>query len=249
LFANSGIARELTRNPEHFGISNFDASVAGVVVADPVGGGVDQLAKLIAGGSTMPLNSGNGGHALAGAISGSGRIAFLTAPYKGSTWRIGLKDSFSAVPTWIYASASKSLSGPSQPSFGPGSLLAIVDPSQGSDPPPRVLTRGSNGWRPVRSSVVNANSIVMSPRGNAALLTTNGNRSCVLNTVTGTVLWLPRGWFGMAWSPNGVQIIAAKGSELGLAQGSDPGAVDLIGKFEAGFGAAQIVWLARPAKL
>jgi hypothetical protein len=247
MFTNGGIARELTHNPEHFGISDFDASPAGIVVADPVGGGVDQLARLIAGGSTMPLNSGNGGHALAAAISGTGTIAFLTAPYRGSPWRIGLKVSFSAVPTWIYASTSAS--GPSQPSFGPGLLLAVVDPTQGSNPPPKVLIRGGKRWRQVRTSVVNGNSIVMSPRGNETLLTTNGNRSCVLNAVTGTVHWLPRGWFGMAWSPNGRQIIAAKGSELGLAQASDPGAMDSIGNFESGFGAAQIVWLTRPSQL
>jgi len=248
LFTNGGTERELTHNPEHYGISNFDASRAGILIANPIGGGVDQLERLVSGGRTAALNTGRGGHAIAGAISPTGTMALLTVPYRGQPWRIGLEETISGPPMWIY-SGIRSLSGPSQPSFGPGSRLAIVDPSQGTRPPPKILVHNKASWHQVHTTIANGNFVIMSPNGRQLLITTNNNRSGVLSVQDGTVKWLPKGWFGMVWSPNGARISAAMGSKLGIANAAEPGSVRTMGSFASGFGAAQIVWLLKPASL
>jgi hypothetical protein len=98
--SNTGCERQLTHNHRGFGVSDFGASRAGVIMSDAPTG-VSQLARL---GPDGPVLLPDGAAGTVG-IDPAGRVVYirpLTGPGRKNVFQVVVKKSFLSAPHVIY---------------------------------------------------------------------------------------------------------------------------------------------------
>jgi hypothetical protein len=244
----SGRETELTHNSAGYGISSFDASPAGIVMADAASS-IDVLARLTSKGVQF-LRGVHGGDPH---IDNAGRIVYDLSPADTSQPdEIITRKAFTAAPHVLYRQvASLIVAG-----WGPDGQIAVLS---GTHPPhtaggtPKLLIIGPGG---------KATSM---PDGFGSRLSNAtwgpGARDIATSTWTGQGMVLegrhqvrlPSGWFPAAWNAAGTELLVwstGTPGSIGLWSTAHPRTVVRIGALPGGgVSDNEIVWLAKPARL
>jgi hypothetical protein len=152
--SSTGRETQLTRNGHNFGISNFGASTAGVVMGDGAGG-ADVLAALTAKG---PMELRDGGDGDAPAINAAGQICYVRTIFDkdGNTayQELIVRNSLNGPGRVVYKiKVSDNVAGLLTPQWGPDGSIAVVDGGHypgGQGPESKLVTVSKSGR--VRSS-------------------------------------------------------------------------------------------------
>jgi hypothetical protein len=240
--------RQVTFNPD-LGFSAFGASKAGVILADDKFEN-DLLAILTSAGPKF-LHQGTASRSFVDgsepAISGTGMISYVTPPSGGSSlFRIWIRKTPASRSVVVYRSAD-ALSGPV---VGPGGRLAITwtQGQDGTAGKSELAIIPATGGRPaVKKSCLNSVVQLVWSTNAAALAVASLNKNLCLIYPNGTVKRLPSGWYPLAWSPNGHQLLVQDGRLLRLWSASNPSAARVIGPITPGFDIREASWLPRAA--
>lgn len=230
---------ELTHDRAGYGISSFDASRAGIVLAD-ASSGVDELARLTARGPQRLPDD----HASAPCIDGAGRIAFVKVGYP-LRFLLEVKASFVSPARVVYrASQPLILMG-----WGPGgALVAIGDdypPGDGTGPERVIIVDGS-GARVKAVPLDHPGLVVWSATAPGMAVESWTNRTVYVSD-TGQVLSMPTEWSPLTWSPDGRELLVASSDRLGLWV-PGRGAVKIVATITPGVAVGHAAWLDRPAE-
>lgn len=254
--SSSGTETQLTHNGHNFGISNFGASTAGVVMGDGAGGG-DVLAALTAKG---PIELDNDGDGDGPAINAAGQICYAK--------RIDDKNGNQAYNELI---VRNSLNGPARVRYkikvsdnvaglldnewGPdGSIVALIGGHYPGRPGPgsELVTVSKTGKvSRVRTGVdARLGAVVWSEHGGGIAIGVTAGRGKVIYSATRRYS-LPAGWSPMSWSPAGTRLLVYDYSkrQLGLWSPAKPQSVSVIGTTAKRVFVGLVIWLPRPAKL
>ena len=140
---------------------------------------------------------------------------------------------------------------PFTPQWGPDGQISVVigpnAPSVANKPYRLMIVHGTKsyfvgtGFKSVANAVWQDNShllAVESSKLQGEVMTLAGSRQA-----------LPRGWFGLAWSPNAKQLLVRSGRQLGVWSPSSASRVSIIGAMNLGSWVVQASWLAAPAAI
>lgn len=242
----SGRAVQLTHNPEQDGISNFSASLAGLVMGDAAST-ADVLDRLWHG-KAIQIGDGSGDGPV---INDAGQVAYeLDPPGSGAgVYRILLRDSVTAPPRTIFRESRLENLGIS--GWSPNGRELLIWESPDIDRYTKnvaITTSGRVLWQltlrgPAGKGTVNWES--------AGLAIGNGTFNPGPNeilSISGKVRYtIPGGWEPFCWNPAGTAVIAFRHPhELGLWRLSAPGRVQDLGTLPLG-GLLECQWLSRPA--
>lgn len=218
------VATQLTHNPEQYGISNFDASPAGLVLGDAASG-IDMVTvyrdsraeDIVPGG----LNAGDP------AISSTGDVAFVGIPdddpHTNDSWQILTMPVDGGVPELLYEQRGPDLSvlDLGGLAWGSDGRLAVVSaPGERfgkGTPELLVIDESGNVELRVRAaSVREFNFVAWNQRapgiaignvaGDAALVGLDGNESPLV-----------QGWAPQCWAPDGSALLVTQQEYFGLA--------------------------------
>ena len=248
-----GRERQLTHNRRGFGIDAFDASSAGIVLADGSSSG-DHLARLTPRGPLL-LRQARGRLALLRGsspdISNDGTIGYVSPPARpdsrtGGDFAIWTRPSFAGHST-VLLRQRHPLTGPV---FGPHGLVAV----EGWDGPPgsrrpSVLIYWHGHVRPLLTGVPAIPALIAWGQQAPALALAFPDHQAELLFLDGWRQWLPAGWQPLAWSPDGTELLMQSATALGVWSVSGPGRVTRIGPITRGLQILQADWLARKAPL
>ncbi len=248
-----GRERQLTHNRRGSGIDAFDASTAGIILADGTSSG-DHLARLTPRGPMLLRKTSGRLALLRGSspdIRNDGTIGYVTPPANsgrrtGSYFEIWTRRSFSGRGS-VLLRQRHPLAGPV---FGPHGQVAVEgwDGRPGQRKPSVIIYRGGaerqllTGVNAIPSLVAwgqQAPAVALAyPAHAAELLFPDGRRQL-----------LPLGWQPLAWNPAGTQLLMQSARALGIWSVSAPRQVTRIGAITAGVQILQADWLARKAPL
>jgi hypothetical protein len=253
--SSTGTPAELTHNGHNFGISNFSASTAGIVMGDAAGG-ADVLAALTARG---PIELKNGGDGDGPAMNAAGQIGYVKTI-----------DDENGDPAYQELIVRTSLNGPARDRYtikvsdnvaglldfawGPnGSIAALVGGHYPGRPGPEseLVTVSKTGQvTRVRTGVdARLGAVVWSEHGGGIAVGVTAGRGKVIYSAARQYS-LPAGWFPMSWSPAGSRLLVRNSKrQLGLWSPATPQSVSVIATTARNVFVGQIVWLPRPATL
>jgi len=245
--SRNGVERQLTRSKHFFGVSGFTASRAGLVLSSAPAG-VDGLVRYTSHG-LVPIHAGKNERAIDAGIDSSGRLVITTVPNSAHNYfLIGTTTSITSLPRWV--SKAPVNFAPFTPEWGPGGDFSVV---VGPDAP-------SVANRPYRVMIVHgtrSHYMVTGYKSTANVVWQNNSRFLAVesSTLQGEVMTLagkrqalPRGWFGLSWSPSANQLLVRSGRRLGVWTTSRPWHVGVIGTMNRGSWVVQASWLSAPAK-
>jgi hypothetical protein len=247
-------ARQITFNAPGYGVSNFTASPAGIVLGDAASG-VD-VPELLRGRRLEQIGDGVGDPPV---IAADGQIAMeypsdgaKTGP--GSLNRLVVGVGPNGPFRTIYSSRNRD---PIPAAWGPdGMLAAVLSPLRGVS---RVLI--FNNRRQLKFTFGMRLGYYFSLQwGQAAygiaLTGSSGGGQVILNARGRTLARLPPGWFAQCWNPSGTALLMSLGSvvaqgsrssQLGLWRPSQPDRVQPLGAIAVG-PLVECSWLSRPAR-
>jgi hypothetical protein len=245
----SGATRELTFNPPEYGVSNFSASAAGLVMGD-ARTGVD-LVDALRHGKLVPMEGGVGDDPQ---INAAGQVAFLISsgpPNKG-VWaenRVALQRSISAPYRTILASTKYAVVAPDSWSPDGQEILISENPENNSFTRMLIVSPDGRVQRTLPILAGDPDNILWGRAGVAIGWTTSSGPNEVISLSGKLAYPIPSGWVPMCWNPAGTELLVGRGSgqhELGLWRLSAPGGVQALGGLRLG-GLLQCDWIARPA--
>ena len=247
-FDRSGRSSRLTDNRPGFGVSMFDASASGIVLADAASG-VDELTVLTARGPVLEPD----GHASAPVIDDSGLVAYVKPPLRTPYFVIGER----TLPAGATRIAYEQRTPLSTMSWGPGGALLLESnphlPGVGSGPVV-LLVLGPDGRAKTVATPAGFDGVALWGEHASAIAVLVGNRTDLVTPGGHLLVALPAGWRPVAWSPSGTQLLVLEHpvrnggyATLGLWQMANPASVMVIGPVSTTV--AQMAWLAAPAPL
>jgi hypothetical protein len=248
-----GQERRLTYNRRGSGIDAFDASGAGIILADGSSSG-DDLARLTARGPALLHKMGDRLALLRGSspdIRNDGTIGYVTPPAKpgsrtGGYFEIWIRHSFTG-PGSVLLRERHPLAGPV---FGPHKQVAVEGWGGASGQrKPCVLVYRHGGVRRLLTGINAIPSLVAWGQQAPALALAYPAHAAELLFLNGRHQLLPPGWQPLAWSPDGTHLLMQSARALGIWSVSAPGRVTRIGTVTPGVQILQADWLARKAPL
>jgi hypothetical protein len=241
----SGQAAQLTHNPEQDGISNFSASLAGLVMGDAATS-VDVLNRLWHG-KAIKIGDGSGD---APAINNAGQIAYELDPPDLNTgvYRILLRDSITAPPRTIFRETQFKDLGITGWSPDGKELLIWESSDSGAYRKYVAITTAGRVVRQLTLRGPGADGSTWEPVGLTVGHGLFGPGPNEILSLSGKVEYtIPGGWEPFCWNPAGTEVIVFRHPhELGLWRLSAPGRVQDLGALPLG-GLLQCQWLSRPA--
>ena len=254
--SSTGKETELTHNGPNFGISNFSASTAGVVMGDGAGG-PDVLAALTANG---PVELADGDDGDGPAINAAGQICYVRTIFdkngNPAYNELIVRSSFDGTGRVRYKiKASASVAGMLDSQWGPNGSIAVLDgghyPGR-QGPESKLVTVSKSGKvTRVRTGVdARLGADVWSEHGGGIAVGVTSGRSKVIYSARHQYS-LPAGWFPMSWNPAGTRLLVRNYSkrQLGLWSPAKPQSISLIGMTAKNVFIGEVIWLPRPAKL
>ena len=246
-----GKERQLTHNRRGFGIDAFDASTAGIILADGTSNG-DDLARLTPHGPLLLRKTGDRLALLRGSspdIRDDGTIGYVTPPPpgsgSGSYFEIWTRRSFSGQGS-VLLKERHPLAGPV---FGPHGQIAV----EGWDGPgqrrPSVLVYRDGTMRRLLTGISAIPSLVAWGQHTPALALAFPAHAAELLFLNGHRQLLPRGWQPLAWNPQGTELLMQSARALGVWSMTSPGQVTRIGPSTPGVQILQADWLTKKAPL
>ena len=225
--------RQITHNPQGFGVSWISGSSAGVVLAD-ARRGVDELAELH-GDTVVPRPEG---HTVTPAINEDGQIAFVQIPdivnkSEPQNYRIAITSDNGIQPHSIYG----------QPlplaalAWGPDRKLAFISIPEGMQPrvPPELLVLDADGQvsQRLHPRVTALSAPVWSPAAPAiAVNGSNGSSEVIFRDLR--EIALPAGWLAGCWNPQGTVLLLTKNDRIGLWRPTRPKGFQELGRVRTG---------------
>jgi hypothetical protein len=249
--SNTGQEIRLTHNSPNFGISNFTASSAGIVMADG-SSGFDGLARLTSSGVVIMKNGDNGDGP---DINSAGEIVYAVSTYDAKGGLTGaevtLRKSFDAPARIIYKQKDSILG----TLWGPGGSIAVLSGTHypgTKGPTPKVLIIDKSGKVTTLRTGMEADlgSILWNEHQGSGLAVWTWHDKAEVIYSSSRRYALPAGWVPAAWNPAGTQLLVRKpGREIGLWSPARPHSVKVIGSLQKSTDIGQFSWLAKPAKL
>jgi len=247
-----GRERQLTRGRRGFGIDAFDASTAGVVLADGTSSG-DDLARLTPRGPLLLHKTGGQLALLRGSspdIRNDGTIGYVTPPTDpgGRTdgyWEIWTRRSFSGRGS-VLLQQRHPLAGPV---FGPHGQIAVESWGGPGQSKPSVLVYRDGRARQLLTGINAIPSLVAWGQHAPALALAYPAHVAELLFPDGRRQLLPPGWQPLTWNPAGTELLMQSPRALGIWSMSAPGRVTRIGVSTAGVQILQADWLTSKAPL
>lgn len=243
-----GKERQLTHDQRGFGIDAFDASAAGIILADGTSNG-DDLARLAPHGPLLLRKTGGQQALLRGSspdIRDNGMIGYVTPPAPGSGssyFEIWTRRSFSGRGTLLLRERHP-LAGPV---FGPHGQIAV----EGWDGPgqrkPSVLIYRDGTVRRLLTGINAIPSLVAWGQHAPALALAFPAHAAELLFPDGHRRLLPLGWQPLAWNPEGTELLMQSARALGIWSVASPGQVTRIGTSTPGVQILQADWLTKKA--
>jgi hypothetical protein len=248
--SNTGEEIRLTHNSHGFGISDFGASSAGIVMADDATG-FDELARLASSG-VVPLKNGNGSGP---DINSAGKIVYIVSTYdsKGNLTgtEVVLRKSFAAPGRVTYRQKDSI----TETLWGPNGSIAVLSGTHypgTKGPTPKILMISKSGKVTAIHTGMEANLSAMlwnDHQGAGLAVWTWTNKAEVIYSKARRYA-LPTGWVPAAWNPAGTTLLVRKpGHELGLWSPARPHSVKAIGSLPKSSAIGGFAWLAKAAKL
>jgi hypothetical protein len=241
--SNSGCERQLT-HVRRFGVSDFGASRAGVILAEAPTG-VDQLARL---GPHGPVLLPDGAVSTVG-IDPVGRVVYIrspTGPGRKNVFQVVVKKSFLSAPHVIYQQKATLI----VCEWGPKRHIVTISSADANEHgPTRLLDIGPKGHvREVRTGWPNVGNAFWGKKASGIAII--AGRSGELIRPNGAIQRLPQGWHPGAWNPAGTELLvwATGDRALGVWNPDEPVRVQRIGLLPRNVRFAKIAWLAKPAK-
>jgi hypothetical protein len=254
--SSTGKETQLTHNGRNFGISNFGASTAGVVMGDGADG-ADVLAALTAKG---PVELTDGGDGDGPAINAAGHISYIRTIFdkNGNTTydELIVRNSINGPGRVVYKiKVSDGVAGMLDNQWGPNGSIAVLDGGhypgrQGPESKLVTVSKSGNVTR-VRTGVnARLGADVWSEHGGGIAVGVTSGRSKVIYSARHEYS-LPAGWFPMSWNPAGTRLLIRNYSkrQLGLWSPAKPRSVSVIGATAKNVFIGEVIWLPRPAKL
>jgi hypothetical protein len=246
-----GRERQLTHNRRGFGIDAFDASAAGIILADGSSSG-DDLARLTPQGPSLLRKTGGQLALLRGSspdIRDDGMIGYVTPPSQsgsrtGGYFEIWTRRSFSGRGT-VLLKQRHPLAGPV---FGPHGQIA-VEGWGGAGQKPSVLIYSGSGVRRLLTGINAIPSLVAWGEHAPALALAFPAHAAELLYLNGHRQLLPPGWQPLTWNPAGTELLMQSARALGIWSMSSPGRVTRIGPSTPGVQILQADWLTMKAPL
>ena len=237
----SGATRQLTHNPQAYGISSFSASRAGIALATAENGW-DQLRVIAAGQSAMRGDEGESvpsidarGRVLAARPSDTGYAIDLYLPGKPRRVLVP-NDRRNPAAVW-----------------GPGGTVLVAAPGErGVAGPTRIEVRDDRG-RLVRDAGRPGGyfGLLANPYPDRQPVTGvrpgREHGGFVFAADLATAVEVPRGWQVGCWRPDGAELLVVRGNTVGLWRPAHPDDVDTIATTSVPVYACQ--WLDRPPDL
>lgn len=249
-----GRERRLTHNRRGSGIDAFDASAAGIILADGTSNG-DDLARLTAQGPSLLHKTSDRLALLRGSspdIRNDGTIGYVTPPVKpgsrtGNYFEIWTRPSFTGRGN-VLIRQRHPLAGPA---FGPHQQIAVEGwgGRAGQRKPSVLIYRDGGGVRQLPTGINAIPSLVAWGQQAPALALAYPAHAAELLFLDGHHQLLPLGWQPLAWSPDGTQLLMQSARALGIWSMSSPDQVIRIGSITPGMQILQADWLARKAPL
>jgi hypothetical protein len=247
----AGRERQLTHNRRGFGIDAFDASTAGIILADGTSHG-DDLARLTPQGPLLLRKTGYQPSLLRGSspdIRDDGTIGYVTPPsqsgsHTGNYFEIWTRRSFSGRGT-VLLRQRHPLAGPV---FGPHGQIA-VEGWGGAGQKPSVLIYTGDGVRRLLTGISAIPSLVAWGQRAPALALAFPAHAAELLFPDGHRQLLPAGWQPLTWNPTGTELLMQSARALGIWSMSAPDQVTRIGPSTPGVQILQADWLAKKAPL
>lgn len=247
--SNSGCERQLTHNRRGFGVSDFGASRAGVIMSDAPTG-VDQLARL---GPHGPVLLPDGFVSTVG-IDPAGRVVYIrppTGPGRKNVFQVVVKKSFRSAPNVIYQQKASLI----VCEWGPRRHIVTIGAADADGHGPmRLLDIGPNGQvREVRTGLPNLGSAWWGTKAPGMAVTAAWRPAGSLAELVrpdGSTERLPHGWHPAGWNPAGTELLVwgTGNKALGIWNPAEPGRVLRIGPLPRKVFFAKMVWLAKPAR-
>jgi hypothetical protein len=248
-----GRERQLTHNRRGFGIDAFDASSAGIILADGSSNG-DDLARLTPRGPLLLRQTSGRLALLRGSspdIRNDGTIGYVSPPVRpgsrtGSDFEIWTQRSFTGRGT-ILLRQRHPLAGPV---FGPHGQIAVEGwAGRPGGRRPSVLIFRDGDVRRLLTGVAAIPSLMAWGQQAPALALAFPDHAAELLFPDGRRQRLPAGWQPLAWSPDGTELLMQSATALGVWSMSVPGQITRIGPITRGLQILQADWLAKKAPL
>jgi hypothetical protein len=245
-----GRTRQLTFNRPQYGVSNFDASPAGLVLGD-ASSGVD-VAEVMRGGKPRLLKGGGGGVGDSPQINDAGQITDFAGAEQGVTrgpWshdRLLLWASPAAAGyRTIYQTRPGNLASIGWNPAGT-EVLAVNGPDNSAYT--RLFTVSTSGQ--VRALVTLPGNVgtAWGRYGLAVSYGAPGNPAEVLGPTGHVLARMPAGWSPGCWNPSGSKLLVISRSQrrVGIWRPAEPGRVQDLGALP-GQAIYQCSWTGRPA--
>lgn len=242
--SNSGCERQLTHNRRGFGVSDFGASRAGVILSDAPTG-VAQLARLGPHGPVL-LPDGVAGSV---GIDPAGRVVYIrppTGPGRKNVFQVVVKKSFLSAPHVIYQQKASLIVS----EWGPRRHIVTIGAADADGRGPmRLLDIGPKGnVRVVRTGLPNLGNAHWGKKAPGIAVSAGSLGEFVRSD--GTTERLPQGWHPAGWNPAGTKLLVwgTGAKALGIWNPAEPDRVLRIGQLPRKVFFAAIAWLAKPAR-
>jgi hypothetical protein len=249
--SNNGQEIRLTHNDSGLGISSFDASAAGIVMADAASG-YDEIARLTPKGAIFLKNGMGSGPD----IDSAGEICYEVPTYDSAGGTTGFdlmaRKSFTA-PSRVVYRQKDAITGAV---WGPDGSIAVLSGSHypgTTGPTPKVFTISKSGEITMIHGDLPTDlaSVIWNEYGGGVGIGTWGNKGEIVYSASRSYR-LPSGWTPAAWNPSGTQLMVwgpGPGQQIGLWSPAKPDSIKVIGSLGKQLTIGQFVWLAEPAKL
>ena len=241
-----GRMRQLTFNPPQYGVSNFNASAAGLVLGD-ARSGVDNAEVMVAGRPRL-LSGGVGDSPQ---INGAGQIvdaASAEQNVRHGPWshdRLLYWADASSTYRTMYQALPENLA---SVAWNPAGTLILAQ--DGTDAGTRLFVVNTRG-RIVRQLL----TVPAFPNGLAwgryglAVGYQTARPSVVVGMSGRVVARLPGGWIPGCWNPGGTRLLVTSRTRqrIGIWNSARPGQVEGLGRLSGG-ALQECSWTARPAR-
>ena len=246
-----GKERQLTRGRPGSGIDAFDASTAGIILADGTSSG-DDLARLTPRGPSLLHKGGSHLALLRGSspdIRDDGMVGYVTPPAPGSRsgsfFEIWTRRSFSGRGSVLIRQRGP-LAGPV---FGPHGQIAVEGWGGAGQRKPSVLIYGDGGVRRLLTRINAIPSLVAWGQHAPALALAFPAHAAELLFLDGHRQLLPPGWQPLVWNPQGTELLMQSARAFGIWSVAAPHQVTRVGAITPGMQILQADWLTKKAPL